>query len=265
MRNQPSDHHGNDQKGQDNPPTRANAYTQKSFERGLREHAVLFCHPVCDRGFAGVAFMYRKSAAWAVRSVAFLHKPCERFYADSRLMCVQLFRVDERRSVIVYVLYGKSGGRCEPEKKKYNAHLPEAVHEDSLRSGDVATNVCGDMNITMPGSVKLTMTNTQLDHSSANLPHYKEKIPPRLHLHGYHEGHASSYCVPYGRYKQNNMESETCWRVQTSHRLGAGVSPVWPSFWRFAASAARGEPLGESTRMGIFSGAAAAIFCKKAC
>ena len=129
--------------------THANAYTQKSFERELREHAVLFGHPVGDRGFAGVAFMYRKSAAWAVRSAPFLHKPCERYYADSRLMCVQLFRVDERRSVIVYVLYGKSGGRWEPEKKKYNAQLLEAVHEDSLCRGDVATIVCGDMNITM--------------------------------------------------------------------------------------------------------------------
>ena len=93
--------------------------------------------------------MYRKSAAWAVRCVSFLHKPCERFYADSRLMCVQLFRVDEQRSSIVYVLYGKSGGRWEPDKKKDNAQLLEAVHEDSIRRGDVPTIICGDMNITI--------------------------------------------------------------------------------------------------------------------
>ena len=129
--------------------THANAYTQKSFVRELQEHAVLFGEPVRDRGFAGVAFMYRKSSAWSVKAVPFISGKCERFYSDARLLCVQIFRSSERRSIIVYVICGKSGARWEADKKEYNKQLLRAVHEDSIQRGDIATIVCGDFNLTV--------------------------------------------------------------------------------------------------------------------
>lgn len=49
----------------------ANAYTQRSFARELKEYSVLFGVPVGDRGFAGVGFTYKKSSAWAVKEVTF--------------------------------------------------------------------------------------------------------------------------------------------------------------------------------------------------
>ena len=40
--------------------THANIYTQQSFTREMKEHTIIFGEPVSDRGFAGVAFMYKK-------------------------------------------------------------------------------------------------------------------------------------------------------------------------------------------------------------
>lgn len=129
--------------------THANAYTQKSFARELREHAVLFGDPVHNRGFAGVAFLYKKSSAWAVKEVPFLSSKCQQFYNDARLLCVQIFRSNQQRSLVVYVVYGKSGARWEPPKKECNKQMLKAILEDSVLRGDVATVFCGDINLTV--------------------------------------------------------------------------------------------------------------------
>ena len=131
--------------------THANDYTQRSFSRGLQEHAVIFGEPVADRGFAGVAFMYKRSAAWLVKQLSFISKKCNQFYSDSRLLCVQIFRSSEKRSIIIYIIYGKSGARWEPSKKDYNKQLLNAVLEDSVLRGDLATVVRGDFNLVYPG------------------------------------------------------------------------------------------------------------------
>lgn len=129
--------------------THANIYTQQSFTREMKEHTIIFGEPVSDRGFAGVAFMYKKSSAWAVKKLSFLSNKCRQFYNDSRLLCVQIFRSDEKRSVILYIIYGKSGARWEPSKRDYNRQMLSAIHEDSVLRGDLATIICGDFNLTV--------------------------------------------------------------------------------------------------------------------
>lgn len=109
--------------------THANQYRQATFTRDLQEHGCFWGKPMGNRQFAGVAFVYRKASAWAVHKVDFKNGDCERFYNDGRLLRVQIFRQLQRRSIVVYVVYGKSGGRWEADKKRYNCSLLKAVHE----------------------------------------------------------------------------------------------------------------------------------------
>ena len=62
---------------------------------------------------------------------------------------MQIFRSDEKRSVILYIIYGKSGARWEPSKRDYNRQMLSAIHEDSVLRGDLATIICGDFNLTV--------------------------------------------------------------------------------------------------------------------
>ena len=129
--------------------THANHYMQSTLPHELHEHACIWGCPMENRRFAGVAFLYKKSSVWAVQKVPFVNKTCEAYYRDGRLLCVQIFRSMQRRSFILYILYGKSGGRWEADKRRYNCNLIQAVHEDSVMRGSMATVMCGDFNMTV--------------------------------------------------------------------------------------------------------------------
>lgn len=115
----------------------------------LIEHRCVWGAPVPERNFAGVAFLYRISSVWSVQKVAFCNKACDKFYSDGRLLCVQLFRNSEKHSILIYILYGKSGARWEPPKMKYNQDMVSAVQEDVVSRGEVSAVMCGDFNMTV--------------------------------------------------------------------------------------------------------------------
>lgn len=127
----------------------ASAYMQATVPKELVEHRCIWGAPVPERNFAGVAFLYKMSSAWTVQKVEFCNKTCDKYYSDGRLLCVQLYCNSERRSFLIYILYGKSGARWEPPKMKYNCELVSAVHEDVIARGDVSAVICGDFNMTV--------------------------------------------------------------------------------------------------------------------
>ena len=129
--------------------THATVLVQTGLEKkiGGSKYGIIWGHPVKDRSFSGVALAYKRSSAWAVRSVPFLEESCSRFFNDGRLLAVQLFRSSEKRSFIIYILYGISGARWETHKKTYVQSMVAAVHKDSQLRGSVAMVMCGDFNL----------------------------------------------------------------------------------------------------------------------
>ena len=129
--------------------THATLMQQQELDLRTRKdsHEVLWGAPVGDRRWSGMAFVYRKSSAWAVRKVDFRSPLCHRFWEDGRLLAVQLYRSDERRSIVIYVLYGWSGARWEMAKKAYDQQLIQAVQDDATRRGDLPMVICGDFNL----------------------------------------------------------------------------------------------------------------------
>ena len=129
--------------------THATAYVQKTLDKKISgtEHGIIWGHPLDDRNFSGAGFVYKKSSSWIVRAVPFLEPECDRYFKDGRLLAVQLFRSDEKRSFIIYVLYGISGARWEIPKREYVQKLIAAIHRDSVQRGGLATVICGDFNL----------------------------------------------------------------------------------------------------------------------
>ena len=122
--------------------THATLMQQKELDLRTRKdsHEVLWGAPVGDRRWSGMAFVYRKCA----RSIFVI-------------LCVtafgrmgdywRLYRSDEHRSIVIYVLYGWSGARWEMAKKAYDQQLIQAVQDDATRRGDLPMVICGDFNL----------------------------------------------------------------------------------------------------------------------
>ena len=112
------------------------------------KYGIIWGHPAKDRSFSGVDFAYKKSSAWAVRSIPFLEESCLIFFNDGRLLAVQLFRSSEKHSCVIYILYGISRARWEADKRTYVQSLAAAVHKDSQRlRGSLAMVMCGDCSL----------------------------------------------------------------------------------------------------------------------
>ena len=136
--------------------THATTYTQTAFSQDAKGSVVLWGQPVSQRDRTGVMAIVKQSAAWAVQQLAPQSERLKRYAGQGRLMILQIFRQSGQRSMIVYVVHGHSGARWEPEKRKAVVDLLEAVLEDSVSRGDVATTLVGDMNVE-PGDVPTVM------------------------------------------------------------------------------------------------------------
>ncbi len=127
--------------------THATAYVQKTIARNDEGSGIVWGNAVDNRTWSGVALLYAKRSAWSVRRIPCLNHNAQRFEQAGRLMAVQIWRGKSQHSVVMYNLYGKSGGRTEASKKQYNQELIREVHRDSVMRGDVATVICGDFNM----------------------------------------------------------------------------------------------------------------------
>ena len=129
------------------PETHATSFLQKSLGNRCETHDLLWGSPVPSKTFAGVAVFCRTGKAWAARKATFINKECNKYEEQGRLMIAQIFRGQGKRSLIIYAVYGLAGARWEYEKKQKTISLLKEVAKDARMRGDVASIICGDINL----------------------------------------------------------------------------------------------------------------------
>ena len=128
--------------------THANKYLQKQLEqRNIETHRMVWGDAVDQKVFTGVAACFAWQSAWSVSRIDFKDKECAIYEAQGRLMCIQVFRGDGKRSMIFYLCYGEAGARWELIKKKRTLKMLRAIQRHTVLRGDVCAFICGDMNL----------------------------------------------------------------------------------------------------------------------
>ena len=128
--------------------THASKFLQKQLEqRNSDTHRMVWGDPVDPRVFTGVAACFAKQSSWSVSRLAPKDKECALYETQGRLMCIQVFRGEGKRSMIFYLCYGEAGARWEQVKKKRTLKMLRAIQRDTVLRGDVCAFICGDMNL----------------------------------------------------------------------------------------------------------------------
>ena len=126
--------------------THATIKSQKLLRDAGEDRQVFWGAPVGEKSRCGVAFLVRKSCAWAIREVKLIDK-CGKYYSQGRLHAIQLFRGDGKRSVMLYCVYGHVGARWEADKRTFLHEMLEGIFEDVAMRGGIPAAIVGDYNI----------------------------------------------------------------------------------------------------------------------
>ena len=96
---------------------------------------------------AGVGFLVRDAAVWAVRPIQWpANSPCHRHFTAGRLHGISLYLGNGKKQLLCYVIYGYSGARWSSHLKKRTHNIMEAVLSDAASRGLPAI-FGGDLNL----------------------------------------------------------------------------------------------------------------------
>lgn len=130
-------------------------HLHRAFSEQFRQYHCVFSNDPPDRHFKGVALFLKKSCFWQVKTVQWQpDDPCYKFWQDGRLIAVQAWYGHGGNSLLLYSIYAPSGSRWETPKRKVFNQMLDSLVQDQVSRGQLPTVVLGDLNMTIPESLK---------------------------------------------------------------------------------------------------------------